>query len=158
MQVEHYKAGEEIVWCDKNVCALNNRSGIFEHSTAVAEGKFIRVCLVNSFNGTADNVPENATAYAQRKARRRDYTLISGDKVVGWATIHNDHTNEETEDNTDTEGNEPSTDGSEGAGADTTAGAGASATESAEGAGDTEDNEPSEETDTDGIAVLIKII
>jgi len=104
MKAEHYKAGEEIIWGDKNLCALNNKSGIFEHSTEVAEGKFIRVCVVNSFDGSEENVPVNATAYAAYKARRRDYTLICGDKVVGWATIHNDHTQEEeTEETENTE-------------------------------------------------------
>ena len=106
MKAEHYKAGEEIIWGDKNLCALNNKSGIFEHSTEVAEGKFIRVCVVNSFNGSEENVPVNATAYAAYKARRRDYTLICGDKVVGWATIHNDHTQSEDTENEDTENTE----------------------------------------------------
>lgn len=106
MKAEHYKAGEEIIWSDNNLCALNNKSGIFEHSTEVAEGKFIRVCVVNSFNGSEENVPVNATAYAAYKARRRDYTLICGDKVVGWATIHNDHTQSEDTENEDTENTE----------------------------------------------------
>lgn len=106
MKAEHYKAGEEIIWSDKNLCALNNKSGIFEHSTEVAGGKFIRVCVVNSFDGSEENVPVNATAYAAYKARRRDYTLICGDKVVGWATIHNDHTQSEDTENEDTENTE----------------------------------------------------
>lgn len=106
MKAEHYKAGAEIIWSDNNLCALNNKSGIFEHSTEVAEGKFIRVCVVNSFEGSEENVPVNATAYAAYKARRRDYTLICGDKVVGWATIHNDHTQEEDTENEDTENTE----------------------------------------------------
>lgn len=156
MKVSHFKNGNEIVWDNFNVCALNNFSGQFEHSTEVAEGKLIRVCLVNSFDGTADNVPTKATAYAMRKARRRDYTLINGDKVVGWATIHNDHTAEETEDNeteeTKTEGAE-TTNTAEGAGAE-----GASAKTTAEGASAKTNDTAEEKTEEDEGEVVILVM
>lgn len=86
-----YYNGKQVIWNELGVKALNVRSGLLESVSLIPEGKYLKSQIVESFDDeffNSEEVPTSATHYAVRKGRKRDFILINGNKVVGYATFH----------------------------------------------------------------------
>lgn len=86
-----YYNGKQVIWNELGVKALNVRSGLLESVSRIPDNKYIKAQVVESFDNeffNSEEVPTSASHYAVRKGKKRDFILINGNKVVGYATLH----------------------------------------------------------------------
>ena len=91
MKKLNYTSAERVDLVPLNVRALNLKSGEFQSSIVVPDGKYLRITLADKFDtevGSVDEVSAETSQYAARHGRRRTFLLVHAGRVVGWAELH----------------------------------------------------------------------
>lgn len=80
-----------INWNKLGVKALNTHTGVIEDTTTLPGNKYLKVQICESFDSnffSSEGVNQVSSRYAVRKGKKRDFILLNGSKVVGYAAYH----------------------------------------------------------------------
>ena len=80
-----------INWNKLGVKALNTHTGVIEDTTTLPDNKYLKVQICEDFDSdffSSEDVNQVSSRYAVRKGKKRDFILLNGYKVVGYAAYH----------------------------------------------------------------------